>query len=444
MTYRITRETVHSSSGKRLSSKHQKQEMPEPANAPKLWRFLHQAQLHATNKSMGLCIPEVKRHFLEIPLEGRFLEEYDEKLKELKTSFVNRPAVFSLQQRADWFTRINELQTVALGAKLGRLMPAIQEYTSQGRSIIVTCKQQKTFERLIGVFNQEGIDFVKLDEKRPAQPHKRREWLDEHFAKSPKRILLTRTPLINESLNNLVKASAIIVVEAEYVFYPLQQLEGRIARPKQKAESVDILYMVTHHPTTTSVDEAMLQMALRRNNANVELLSGNVTQRTNEQLVEMAENQQMREMELMQTLLAKAKPATMDYNAEFTARETEIEQAEKKKAVIVVNETLQEHLDKAPEAPADEPQAWPAAAAAAEGKGEDQPASAAPGERLQAITKAASPNVQYLVDGENLLLPLDVPQVERRPKVRPKLNALRKAVKEMKSENLTLFSPGET
>jgi len=54
--------------------------------------------------------------------------------------------------------------------------------------------------------------------------------------------------------------------------------------------------MVTHHPSATSVDEAMLQMALRRNNANVELVSGNVTQRTNEQLVEMAEKQKMREM----------------------------------------------------------------------------------------------------------------------------------------------------
>ena len=129
--------------------------------------------------------------------------------------------------------------------------------------------------------------------------------MDENFVKSPKPILLTRTPLINESLNNLVKASAIIVVEAEYVFYPLQQLEGRIARPKQKAACVDIVYMVTHHPTATSIDEAMLQMALRRNNANVELVSGNVTQRTNEQLVEMAENQKMREMELMQTLLAE-------------------------------------------------------------------------------------------------------------------------------------------
>ena len=262
--------------------------------------------------------------------------------------------MFSLQQRADWFTRINQLQTVALSAKLGRLLPLIREYISNGRSIIVACKQQKTFERLIEIFDQEGLDFVKLDEKRPAQPHKRREWLDENFVKSPKPILLTRTPLINESLNNLVKASAIIVVEAEYVFYPLQQLEGRIARPKQKAACVDIVYMVIHHPTATSIDEAMIQMALRRNNANVELVSGNVTQRTNEQLVEMAENQKMREMELMQTLLAETKPVSMDYNAEFIAREKEIEQAETRKAIIVVNQNLQEHLTTKPADPVKE------------------------------------------------------------------------------------------
>ena len=45
--------------------------------------------------------------------------------------------MFSLQQRADWFTRINQLQTVALSAKLGRLLPLIREYISSGRSIIV-------------------------------------------------------------------------------------------------------------------------------------------------------------------------------------------------------------------------------------------------------------------------------------------------------------------
>ena len=162
-------------------------------------------------------------------------------------------------------------------------------------------------------------------------------------------IFLTRTPLINESLNNLVKASAVIVVEAEYVFYPLQQLEGRIARPKQKAAVVDVTYMVTQHPQRASIDEAMLQMALRRNNANVELVSGNITQRTNEQLVEMAETQKMRELELMQTLLAEARPAkvaNIDYRAEFAAREAEIEAAERAKAVIVVKEDLREQLDK--------------------------------------------------------------------------------------------------
>ncbi len=430
VTYRISRETVHDASGARKSSKNQKQEMPEPANAPKLWRFLHQAQLHATNKSMGLSIPEVKRHFLEIPLEGQYLEEYDDKLEELKTSYVNRPAIFSIQQRADWFTRINELQTVALSAKLVRLLPIIQEYTSQGRSIIVTCKQQRAFERLIEIFNQEGLDFVKLDAKRPAQPHKRREWLDEYFVKSPKRILLTRTPLINESLNNLVKASVVVVVESEYVFYPLQQLEGRIARPKQKRESVDIIYMVTHHPEKTSVDEAMLQMALRRNNANVELVSGNVTQRTNEQLVEMAESQKMREMELMQTLLAKAKPVVMDYNAEFIARETEIEKAERKKAIIVVNDKLREHIEKQEPAPV-------AASADAAAETRAEPTKA----EVEQIAAAASSKAQFLIDGDNLLLPLDVQQTQviQPPKVRSRFNALKRAVQALHAENLTLF-----
>jgi hypothetical protein len=138
------------------------------------------------------------------------------------------------------------------------------------------------------------------------------------------------------------------VVEAEYVFYPLQQLEGRIARPKQKAPVVDVTYMVTQHPQRASIDEAMLQMALRRNNANVELVSGNVTQRTNEQLVEMAETQKMRELELMQTLLAEARPAkvsNLDYQAEFAAREAEIETAERAKAVIVVKEDVRKQLD---------------------------------------------------------------------------------------------------
>ena len=205
------------------------------------------------------------------------------------------------------------------------------------------------------MFTEAGFDFVKLDEKRPAQPHKRREWIDEHYVRSRTPIFLTRTPLINESLNNLVKASAIIVVEAEYVFYPLQQLEGRIARPKQKAPVVDVTYMVTQHPQRASIDEAMLQMALRRNNANVELVSGNVTQRTNEQLVEMAETQKMRELELMQTLLAEARPAkvsNLDYQAEFAAREAEIEAAERAKAVIVVKEDVREQLDKSTAEPA--------------------------------------------------------------------------------------------
>jgi hypothetical protein len=81
----------------------------------------------------------------------------------------------------------------------------------------------------------------------------------------------------------------------------------------------------------------------------VELVSGNVTQRTNEQLVEMAETQKMRELELMQTLLAEARPAkvsNLDYQAEFAAREAEIEAAERAKAVIVVKGDVREQLDK--------------------------------------------------------------------------------------------------
>jgi DNA-binding transcriptional regulator/RsmH inhibitor MraZ len=105
-----------------------------------------------------------------------------------------------------------------------------------------------------------------------------------------------------------------------------------------------VLYLVTRHPNTTSIDEAMLQMALRRNNANVELVSGNVTQRTNEQLVEMAENQKRRELELMQTLLKEAQPVEVDYQAEFAAREAEIEAAERSKAIIIVGDPIKHEL----------------------------------------------------------------------------------------------------
>jgi uncharacterized protein (DUF1330 family) len=222
----------------------------------------------------------------------------------------------------------------------------------------------------------------------------------------------------------------VVVVESEYVFYPLQQLEGRIARPKQKRESVDIIYMVTHHPEKTSVDEAMLQMALRRNNANVELVSGNVTQRTNEQLVEMAESQKMREMELMQTLLAKAKPVVMDYNAEFIARETEIEKAERKKAIIVVNDKLREHIEKQEPAPV-------AASADAAAETRAEPTKA----EVEQIAAAASSKAQFLIDGDNLLLPLDVQQTQviQPPKVRSRFNALKRAVQALHAENLTLF-----
>jgi len=106
------------------------------------------------------------------------------------------------------------------------------------------------------------------------------------------------------------------------VFYPLQQLEGRIARPKQQAACVDIVYLVTHHPSATSIDEAMLQMALRRNNANVSWSAATSRSAPTSSWSRWLKNQKMREMELMQTLLADHKPASMDYNAEFAARST--------------------------------------------------------------------------------------------------------------------------
>jgi hypothetical protein len=359
VTFRVTRDAVHDPKGNRISTRRSKQEMPEPANAPKLWKYLHQAQLHATSRSMGLKIPDVRRHFLAIPLEGDILNEYEDVLSAMKQTFVVDKPVFSLNQRRDWFTQMAELQAVALKAKVKQVITFLQEMTACGRNVIVACKQQKTYELLVQMFTEADFDFVKLDEKRPAQPHKRREWIDEHYVRSRKPIFLTRTPLINESLNNLVKASALIVVEAEYVFYPLQQLEGRIARPKQRAATVDVTYMVTQHPNRASIDEAMLQMALRRNNANVELVSGNVTQRTNEELVELAETQKMRELELMQTLLAEARPvevANVDYQAEFAAREAEVEAAERAKATIVVKQDVREQLDQCvTEQPAPQP-----------------------------------------------------------------------------------------
>lgn len=343
VTFRVTRDAVHDPKGNRISSRRNKQEMPEPANAPKLWRYLHQAQLHATSRGMGLKIPEVRRHFLAVPLEGPVLENYERVLAEMRQTFIEDKPVFSLTQRRDWFTQIAKLQAVALQAKVEHLMTLLRELLGSGRNVIVTCKQQETYDRLVQLFSEAGLDFVKLDEKRPAQPHKRREWIDQHYARSRQPLLVTRTALINESLNNLVKASALVVFESEYVFYPLQQLEGRIARPKQRAAAVDVTYLVTQHPTRVSIDEAMLQLALRRNNANVELVSGNVTQRTNEELVELAETQKMRELELMQALLAEARPAAednVDYQTEFAAREAEAEAAERAKSVHMAPDVI--------------------------------------------------------------------------------------------------------
>ena len=404
VTFRVTRDAVHDPKGNRIATRHSKQEMPEPANAPKLWKYLHQAQLHATSRGMGLKIPEVRRHFLAIPMEDEILDEYEGVLRTMKQTFVSDKPVFSLNQRRDWFTQIAELQAIALKAKVKQLMTLAQETVASGRNLIITAKQQKTYELLVQMFSEAGLDFVKLDEKRPAQPHKRREWIDEHYVRSRTPIFLTRTPLINESLNNLVKASAVIVVEAEYVFYPLQQLEGRIARPKQKAAVVDVTYMVTQHPQRASIDEAMLQMALRRNNTNVELVSGNITQRTNEQLVEMAETQKMRELELMQTLLAEARPAkvtNIDYRAEFAAREAEIEAAERAKAVIVVKEDLREQLDKSI--------AQPTPAGGDPSANSIEPMPATPGSALAVEPpKTGSVGVQTVVNGRNLELDLDL------------------------------------
>jgi hypothetical protein len=254
----------------------------------------------------------------------------------------------------------------------------------------------------VEIFKDIGLDFVKLDEKKPAQPHMRREWLDENFVKTTTPILLTRTPLINESLNNLVKASAIIVVEAEYVFYPLQQLEGRIARPKQLQSKVDVVYMITRHPEKVSVDEAMLQMALRRNNANVELVSGNVTQRTNEQLVEMAESQKMREMELLNTLMKETKVEKVDYSSEFIAREQEIENAEKSKAIIVVDDKVKQSLA-AHIVPTE-----PVKAAVV------VPKTEAVAEPAPKKSRKRAAKVDFVVDGDNLLLPIDLPPPVKR------------------------------
>jgi hypothetical protein len=293
-----------------------------------------------------------------------------------------------------------------LQAKLGKLIPIIKDYLAQNRSIIVACKQQKTYLRLVDIFKDVGLDFVKLDEKKPSQPHMRREWLDENFANTATPILLTRTPLINESLNNLVKASAIIVVEAEYVFYPLQQLEGRIARPKQKLEKVDVVYLITRHPEKVSVDEAMLQMALRRNNANVELVSGNVTQRTNQQLVEMAESQKMREMELLQTLMKETQVEKMDYRTEFEARDQEIENAEKSKAIIVVDDKLKATLNAT------------VVPATSEAKTETVPVASTIVTPAPKRTRKPKAPVSYVVEGDNLLLPIDLPPAAKRPRSR--------------------------
>src|ERR1035441_1925201 len=121
----------------------------------------------------------------------------------MKQTFVADKPVFSLNQRRDWFTQMAELQAIALKAKIKQLMTLAQEMVASGRNLIVAAKQQKTYELLVQLFTEAGFDFVKLDEKRPAQPHKRREWIDEHYVRSRTPIFLTRTPLINESLNNL-------------------------------------------------------------------------------------------------------------------------------------------------------------------------------------------------------------------------------------------------
>ena len=88
----------------------------------------------------------------------------------MKQTFVADKPVFSLNQRRDWFTQIAELQAIALKAKVKQLMTLAQEIVASGRNLIITAKQQKTYELLVQMFTEAGFDFVKLDEKRPPSP----------------------------------------------------------------------------------------------------------------------------------------------------------------------------------------------------------------------------------------------------------------------------------
>jgi hypothetical protein len=56
----------------------------------------------------------------------------------------------------------------------------------------------------------------------------------------------------------------------------------------------------------------------------------------------------------------------------------------------------------------------------------------------------ASPAIQFLVEGDILLLPLGLPPIEKKVKVRSKLNALKRAVAEMRGTTLTLFPTEKT
>jgi len=110
----------------------------------------------------------------------------------------------------------------------------------------------------------------------------------------------------------------------------------------------------------------------------------------------------MRELELMQTLLAEARPAkvsNLDYQAEFAAREAEIEAAERAKAVIVVKEDVREQLDKSTTEPAPTVNDPPPQAT--------EPIPAAPGTSPgPPPPTVASVGIQTVANGKNLELDL--------------------------------------
>ena len=100
----------------------------------------------------------------------------------------------------------------------------------------------------------------------------------------------------------------------------------------------------------------------------------------------------------------------------------------------MVNKNLQEHLKQAEVA-----QEKPAAAAPAAEflpPAAPQPPKEAP---AKTIAQMAIPAIQFLVEGDILLLPLGLAPIEKKVKVRSKLNTLKQAVAEMRGTALTLF-----